>query len=228
MQLSAAAALIAAAAAVTAARPRLTSDVSWGGARAQLGDQVVVLRSLRCGKAQFLIGAFQIAHLVLRQEVKDSAAILVLVVDDVSCGVLNGVSGITGLGGKIIIYSVNSSLYITATGCKLCAHVVKALLILIAKSTDSVVNSSEIVVQSIIECSKCVCQSVGLLIQFAYEGLLIDSFSYICLCSAVRAISAKATESSTAPSEHAKEKQNNPPSIAISEAVSVVSSIAIQ
>lgn len=100
MQLSAAAA--GSASAIAAARPRITSDVSWGGARAQLGDQVVVLCSLRCGKAQLLIGTFQIAHLVLRQEVKDSAAILVLVIDDVTRSGVDRVAGVASLRRHVV------------------------------------------------------------------------------------------------------------------------------
>lgn len=97
MQLSA-----AAAAGITAACPRVAGRVTGNGRGPQLGDQVIVLRSLRCGKAQLLIGTFQIAHLVLRQEVKDSAAILVLVVDDVTRSGVDRVAGVASLRRHVV------------------------------------------------------------------------------------------------------------------------------
>lgn len=94
----------AAAAGITAACPRVAGRVTGNGRGPQLRDQVVVLRSLRSGKAQLLIGAFQIAHLALRQEVKDSAAILVLVVDDVTRSGVDRVAGIASLRRHVVTH----------------------------------------------------------------------------------------------------------------------------
>lgn len=97
MQLSA-----AAAAGITAACPRVAGSISRDGGRAQLGDQVVVLRGLRGLQAQLLICAFQIAHLALRQEVQDRAAVLVLVVNDVTRSGVDRVAGVAGLRRHVV------------------------------------------------------------------------------------------------------------------------------
>lgn len=102
MQLSAAAALIAAAAAVTAACPRVTGNVGGRRARTQLRDQIVVLRGLRCRQLQILILGLEVRQLALRQEVKDSAAILVLVVDDVTRSGVDRVAGIARLRRHVV------------------------------------------------------------------------------------------------------------------------------
>lgn len=104
MQLSAAATLIAAAAAVTAARPRVTGNVGGRRARTQLRDQIVVLRCLRCSQLQSLVLALEVSQFALRQEVEDGAAVLVGVVDDVARRVLHGVARVARLRRHVVAH----------------------------------------------------------------------------------------------------------------------------
>lgn len=104
MQLSAAAALIAAAAAVTATRPRVTGNVGGRRARTQLRDQIVVLRGLRCRQFQILILGLEVGQLALRQEVEDGAAVLVVRVNDVARGVLHGVARVARLRRHVVAH----------------------------------------------------------------------------------------------------------------------------
>ena len=114
MQLSAAAALIAAAAAVTAARPRVTGNVGGRRARTQLRDQIVVLRGLRCRQFQILILGLEVGQLALRQEVEDGAAVLVVRVNDVARGVLHGVARVARLRRHVVAHLGDSRAILAA------------------------------------------------------------------------------------------------------------------
>lgn len=122
MQLSA-----AAAAGITSACPRVAGRVTGNGCGAQLGDQVVVLCSLRSGKAQLLICALQITHLALRQEVKDSAAILVLVIDNVTRSGVDRVAGIASLRRHVVPHLGDSCPVFATAICGLHLHGVELL-----------------------------------------------------------------------------------------------------
>ena len=127
MQLSAAAALIAAAAAVTATRPRVTGNVGRRRARTQLRDQIVVLRGLRCRQLQILILGLEVGQLALRQEVEDGAAVLVVCVNDVARGVLHGVARVARLRRHVVAHLRDSCTVFAATISGLHLHGVELL-----------------------------------------------------------------------------------------------------
>ena len=90
---------------------------------------------------------------------------------------------------------------------------------LIAQSADSVVDSTEIVVQRVVQRGECVGDTVGLLVDFANEGLLIDSGANIGLSSTRRrspstVAAAIAAETITTP---AKQEQDHDPRPIIAE-----------
>lgn len=99
MQLSA-----AAASGVGAASPRIARLVTGDGGRPQLGDQIVVLRGLRGGQTQLLVGSLEVLQLALSKEVEDGSAIGVLVVDDVPGAGLDGAPGVASLGRHVVAY----------------------------------------------------------------------------------------------------------------------------
>jgi hypothetical protein len=91
-------------------------------------------------------------------------------------------------------------------------------LVLIAEGADRVVDSTEIVVESVVECGKAVSKSVSLLIYLADEGLLIDSRANICLSSARGTATAAVTacitteavaKATTTPTEEEKDDDPN-------------------
>ena len=84
------------------------------------------------------------------------------------------------------------------------------LCALIAQSADSVVDAAEVVVQRIVQRGEAVSKAVGLLIDLADKGLLVNSGADIGLCSArcaaaiaaaVTIAAAKAAETIMAPAE---------------------------
>ena len=127
MQLSAATTLIAATAAVTAACPRVTSNVGRRRARTQLRDQIVVLRGLRCRQLQILILGLEVGQLALRQEVEDGAAVLVVRVNDVARGVLHGVARVARLRRHVVAHLGDSCTVFAAAICGLHLHGVELL-----------------------------------------------------------------------------------------------------
>lgn len=81
---------------------------------------------------------------------------------------------------------------------------------LIAQSTDSVVNATEVVVKGVVQRSEAVSEAIGLLIDLADKGLLINSGANIGLCStrSAASVAIAATEAITAPAE--QEEDDNP------------------
>lgn len=73
---------------------------------------------------------------------------------------------------------------------------------LIAEGTNSIVNAPKVLIYRVVKGIGAVCQPIGLLVEFANEGLLVYRGSYISLCSTVgRAIATVATKTVSAPTE---------------------------
>ena len=109
------------------------------------------------------------------------------------------------------------------------------LCALIAKSADSVVNAAEVVVEGVIKCGEAVSEAIGLLVDLADKGLLVNSGTDIGLSGtrrtttiAISIATTKAAETITAPAE--QEQDNNPPGAisphAIAVAVAIVTASA--
>ena len=87
------------------------------------GDESVLSR-LRSLEFQALVFSRQSSNLVLGQEVQDCAAVGVGVVDDIPGGVLDGVSGIAGLGRHVVAYALNGILDAVGLGGQIVIHAV--------------------------------------------------------------------------------------------------------
>ena len=108
---------------------------------------------------------------------------------------------------------LNGSAGIAAALRHLCGQIACVLCALVAQSADSVVNAAEIVVQRVVQCGEAVSEAIGLLIDLADKGLLVNSGTDIGLCSARRSstrtiTAAIATKAVTAPAE--QEEDDNP------------------
>ena len=83
-----------------------------------ISRNVRVLCSLACLELERLVLCLKARNLVLSQEVKDRAGIAVIVLQNISCGILDGVSGFASLRGQIVICvseaSLDGSLSVTA------------------------------------------------------------------------------------------------------------------
>lgn len=100
---------------------------------------------------------------------------------------------------------------IAATLSHLCRQVVSVLSALIAQSTDSVVNAAEVVVERVVQRREAVSKAIGLLVNLADKGLLVNSRSNISLCStrSVATVAAAiATKAITTPTK--QQEDNNP------------------
>lgn len=78
--------------------------VGRNGRGAQLRDQIAVLRRLTCRQLQALVLSLEVRELALRQEVEDRAAVLVVRVNNVACGVLHGVARVARLRRHVVAH----------------------------------------------------------------------------------------------------------------------------
>lgn len=90
------------------------------------------------------------------------------------------------------------------------------LCALITKSADCVVNTSEVLIDCVVQSISAVSKSVSLLVELRDESLLVYSRPYICLCS-TRSTSASVSSAVAAESVSksiatpAKQEQNDDP-----------------
>ena len=104
------------------------------------------------------------------------------------------------------------------------------LCALIAKSADSVVNATEVVVQRVVQSGECVCDAVGLLVDLADKCLLVNGSANIRLrstrCRSTGAItSAISTKAVTASAE--QQKYDNPCPVIAEHAIVTVAVISV-
>nr|DAP94789.1 MAG TPA: hypothetical protein [Caudoviricetes sp.] len=101
--------------------------VGRNGRGTQLRDQIAVLRRLRRSQLEILVLGLEIGQLALRKEVEDGAAVLVVRVDNVACGVLHGVARVARLRRHVIAYLGDSCAVFAATISGLHLHGVELL-----------------------------------------------------------------------------------------------------
>ena len=93
---------------------------------------------------------------------------------------------------------------------KLRGQVASMLCALIAKSADSVVDATEVIIKGVVQRGEAVSKAIGLLVNLADKGLLVNSGSNVGLCSTRRRSTSTITaaKSITAPAE--QEQNDNP------------------
>ena len=88
---------VTAASLILIAAERVLHRVRRDRARTELRHQIAVLCLLRSGKLKSLVFRLKILHFGRREEIQDSPAVAVLVVDNVTCSVLESVARFTSL-----------------------------------------------------------------------------------------------------------------------------------
>ena len=128
--------------------------VGRNGARTQLRDQIVVLRGLRCRQLEILILGLEVGQLALRQEVEDGAAVLVVRVDDVACGVLHGVARVARLRRKIVVDAADTLANIAAAACELRGNALRSKAALVALRDHAGINSGKTLRERVLHACK--------------------------------------------------------------------------
>ncbi len=112
-----------------------------------------VLVCLRCRKLESLVLVSESLELVINHEVHQTSVICVLVVDDVSCGVLNGVAEITETSGHVVLDRVKISVGGAAAVGYLVAEVADASVYTVETGADSIVESIGAVTDALLHTS---------------------------------------------------------------------------
>ena len=181
---------------------RIASDVSGNGARLDLVNQILILLGLRSRQAQSLILVAQRLHLFVAHVVDNPVAQFVNCLESVAVirlcvkavlhiHLLFVAEAIGNLLRQVPASALNANANIlngraciAAALCHLCSQIACVLGTLIAKSADSVINATEVVVQRVVQRGETVSKAIGLLVNLANEGLLVNSGADIGLCSA--------------------------------------------
>ena len=108
-----------------------------------------VLVCLRRGQLQGLILAFQRADVVLVQRIQHGPSIGVLIIDNISRGILDRVLRSRRASGDVIPHALDRALGLAAAGRQLGGKIVEALLGLVAQLTDGGIDPVEPVVDGV-------------------------------------------------------------------------------
>ena len=198
---------------------------------AELADKVLILTLLRSCQAQSLILIAQRLHLFVAHVVDNAVAKLVNSLEGIAviCLSIKAVlhvhllfvaEAIGNLLRQVPSSALNANANIlnrrasiAAAGSHLRRQIACVLCTLIAQSADSVVDAAEVVVQRIIQRGEAVSKAIGLLVNLADKGLLVNGSANIGLsstrCRSTSTITAaKAAKTIAAPS---KQKEDDNP-----------------
>ena len=201
-------------------------------ARIDGSANVSVLCALRSRKLEALVFGSQSRNLVLHEEVKNLSGVVVLTIDNVAGVGVHGVANVAKTFCHVEVYAVDGSLSLVAAIGQLMRNTINAALEIVAQRTQGIVYTVESCGDGVVECVGAVGDAVGLLIQLAYKGLLVNSRPHISLSSAGMAtttatgvafattITAVAAEAPAA-SASEQEQEDNPPAVVAAESAVV-------
>ena len=198
---------------------------------AKLADKELVLTLLRSRQTQSLVLITQSLHLFVAHVVDNAVAQLVDGLEGVAVirlcieavlhihlfcvaeAIGNLLRHVPASALNANVNVLNGRAGIAAAGSHLCSQIACMLCSLIAQSADSIINAAEVVVQVGVQAVKHVGQAIGLLVNLADKGLLVNSGTDIGLSSARRISTAtitatKSAETIATPAE--QEEDNNP------------------
>lgn len=198
-----------------------------------VGGNKGVLCALRSRELKTLVFGSQSGNLVLSEEIKNCTGVVVLAFQNISGVGVHGIADVAQTFSNVEVYTVDGSLSLAAAVGQLMRNAVNTALEIVAQRAQGVVYTVEACGDGVVECVGAIGDAVGLLIQFAYKGLLIDSRSYICLSSTgmaaatatgvafattIAAVAAEAPAATTGK----EEKQDNPPAVVAAKSTVVV------
>lgn len=194
---------------------------------AELADKVLILPLLRSCHTQSLVLVAQRLNLFVAHVVDNAVTKLVNGLEGVAvvCLRVKAVlhihlfcvaEAIGNLLRQVPTSALNTNVNIldgspgiAAAGGHLRGKIACVLSALITKSADSIINATEVVVQRIIQRGEAVSEAIGLLVNLANKGLLVNSGADVGLCSTRRSsTTAIAAEAIAAPSK--QEEDDNP------------------
>lgn len=116
--------------------------------------------------------------------------------------VTNGVNAsvkLIGVECVSVLHICYASPCITATLSDLRGQTISKLCNIVAECTYCIVNSSKVVVEGVVQSRKCVCNSIGLLVNLGNECLLVNCRANISrgCTSAVRAVATTLSATAT-------------------------------